>query len=159
MCHVDICISGCDPQDQNAEIPSLDWDCLRQLFLGLTIAWLSPGLLGCSTPVRSVDPHITHHPRPESRYSYVGVKRYSPQEVPQILPGSRCTVETVGGQRSVTGFVQSASRQGIVLVHAEEIVPKAEVPSSRKGDGYSHTARSEISIQTDEIAQVRVFQE
>jgi len=112
---------------------------------------------GCSSAARQPTPHYTHHPRPEGRYSYVDVKRYSPQEVAQIPAGARCTVETVGGQRSVTGFVHSVSRTGIVLVHAEEIVPQAEVPSNLQGSGYKHTPRPEVSIPTEEIAQVRVF--
>lgn len=113
--------------------------------------------LGCSSAARQPTPHYTHHPRPEGQYSYVDVKRYAPQQVAQIPPGARCTVETVGGQRSVTGFVQSASARGIVLVHAEEIVPKAEVPSNLKGEGYTHTPRPEVSIPVNEIAQIRVF--
>ncbi|MFN5298216.1 MAG: hypothetical protein ACK5HA_07955 [Planctomycetaceae bacterium] len=114
--------------------------------------------VGCASAARQPTPHYTHHPRPDGRYSYVDVKRYTPQQVAQLPPGSRCTVETVGGERSVTGFVQTASADGVVLVNAEEIVPRSEVPSNLKGDGYSHTPRAEVRIPAAEIAQVRVFQ-
>ncbi|MFM8217496.1 MAG: hypothetical protein ACKOGA_20210 [Planctomycetaceae bacterium] len=114
-------------------------------------------VLGCASAAPQPTPHYTHHPRPDGRYSYVDVKRYAPQQVAELPPGSRCTVETVGGQKSVTGFVKSASAEGVVLVNAEEIVPRSEVPSNLKGGGYSHTPRAEVRIPATEIAQVRVF--
>ena len=96
---------------------------------------------------------------PSKKYAVVDVKRYQPDQLTQVPKGARCTVETKDINRSVTGWVQSAGADGIVLVNAEEIVAKTEVPSNLNGKGYDHKPRDRVQLSVAEVSSVRVFKD
>ena len=121
---------------------------------------LMTGLAACQQGAPSKQSAVRYQRVPPSkRYAFVDVKRYQPDQLTQVPKGARCTVETKDINRSVTGWVQSAGADGIVLVNAEEIVAKTEVPSNLNGKGYEHKARDRVQLSAAEVAAVRVFKD
>ncbi|MFN9375387.1 MAG: hypothetical protein ACK6D3_26230 [Planctomycetaceae bacterium] len=121
---------------------------------------LMTGLAGCQqgSPAKQSATRYQRVP-PSKRYAFVDVKRYQPDQLTQVPKGARCTVETRDINRSVTGWVQSAGPEGIVLVNAEEIVAKTEVPSNLNGKGYDHKPKDRVQLSAAEVASVRVFKD
>jgi len=118
------------------------------------------GLVGCQQSSPSKQSQVRYQKVPPSkRYSVVDVKRFKADQLAQVPKGARCTVETRDINRSVTGWVQSAGADGIVLVNAEEIVARTEVPSNLNGKGYDHKPRDRVQLSSAEVASVRVFKE
>lgn len=113
----------------------------------------------CQSPRQTMSQAKYHRVPPSGKYTFVDVKRYKADELAQVPKGARCTVETSDTNRSVTGYVKSAGPEGIVLVNAEEIVAKTEVPSNMNGKGYSHHSKDKVTLAADEVAAVRVFRE
>lgn len=121
---------------------------------------LLTGLTACQQGAPSKQSAVRYQRVPPSkRYAVVDVKRYQPDQLPQVPKGARCTVETKDINRSVTGWVQSAGADGIVLVNAEEIIAKTEVPSNLNGKGYEHKPRDRVQLSVAEVSSVRVFKE
>jgi hypothetical protein len=131
----------------------------RSCLLPLAVAIIA-GLAGCQQGSPTKQSQVRYQKVPPSkRYSVVDVKRFQPDQLAQVPKGARCTVETRDINRSVTGWVQSSGADGIVLVNAEEIVARTEVPSNMNGKGYEHKPRDRVQLTSAEVASVRVFRE
>ncbi|MCY2963855.1 MAG: hypothetical protein NT069_09455 [Planctomycetota bacterium] len=120
---------------------------------------LIAGVGACQSPSKPSSQVKYQRVPPSGKYTFVDVKRFQPNELAQVPKGARCTVETTNTNRSVTGYVQKSGPEGIVLVNAEEIVAKAEVPSNLNGKGYDHHAKDKVTLAVGEVASVRVFRE
>ncbi len=117
------------------------------------------GVAACQSPSKPSSQVKYQRVPPSGKYTFVDVKRFKSDELAQVPKGARCTVETTNTNRSVTGYVQKSGPDGIVLVNAEEIVAKTEVPSNMNGNGYDHRAKDKVTLAAGEVASVRVFRE